>query len=257
MDKDKCMLTFNVKGRGRGAHTKLRICNKIKSRVTKLISDSKAGIYFFSNIEIGTGFENPHLHVQLWHDDLEAVMAIRKKIIKEFGLVAKRQDVTLPKKCEPQQQPKYYNYTIKDYSADLSDNEVWNLEQTKIRMRQHMGKKLRFISKSKGKYTQKMYKMVYHSFRVLRAFADKFLDLVTSTLFFKKEIIEDLLYSKKFVKSSFVSSFIPSKNKEILFFCIALVVLCYAFVIGVLFYSPSNDPPISLFCELSVRGFMV
>ena len=72
-------------------------------------------------------------------------------------------------------------------------------------MRKHSGKKLRFISKSKSKYTQKMYKMVYHSFRILRALADKFLDLVTSTLFFKREVIEDLIYSKKFAKSSFIS----------------------------------------------------
>jgi hypothetical protein len=232
-------------------------------------------MYFFSNIEIGSGFANPHLHVQVWHDDLKAIMAIRKKIIKEFGLVAKRCKITLPKssgpknkhntgplvwstqkqgfrggpnsndiclvhslgplknsgpnavlKGEPQQQPKYYTYVIKDYSADLSDNEVWNIEQTKKRMRNKViikdGLKIklnvRFISQSKGKYTQKLYKTAYHIFGVLRANADNFLDKYLNKLFklFIIKFFEFIFYflPEKTKKKKSIYGFIPRKNKR-------------------------------------------
>ncbi|MCD6433245.1 MAG: hypothetical protein J7L21_04315, partial [Sulfurimonas sp.] len=204
---DKSMFTFTVGGRGRGVYTKLGLINEIKSYVTYLIANSKSEICFFSVIEVGSELSNPHLHTQLWSNNEDAVRVIYDKVIAKFSLVKKR--CTLSK---PQQPHQIYNYVIKDYSKDLSDNEIWNLEQTKKRMRSHMGVKLRFISKSKGKYTQVMYKMAYRAFGVLRAFADDFLDLVTSCLFFKREIIEDILYSKKFVISTQVlltkSSFI-------------------------------------------------
>ena len=256
---DRCMLNFTARGRGRGAYTKLRLINEIKSYVTYLIANSKSNIYFFSNIEIGTELSNPHLHTQIWCEDLEAVRAIYDKVITKFSLVKKRCKLTEPD-GEPQQQPKYYNYVIKDYAASLTDDQVWNLEQTKMRMRNHtyinengLRTKLnvRFISKSKGKYTQKMYRMAYRAFRVVRALADGFLDLVTSTLFFKKEVIEDLLYSKKFIKSFSISSFISIREQGVLenglsldlnFFCSFLLFL---FGIEVLFYSPARGPPFS------------
>jgi len=234
----KCMLNFTVKGRGRGVYTKLRIANEIKSYITYLISNSKADIYFFTNIELGSHFKNPHVHSQLWHDDIEAVEKIYAQVIKEFSLTKKYCKLSLP-----QQKPQHYNYVLKDYASTLTDDQVWNLEQIKIRMRKQLGTKLRFYSRSKSKYTSKMYKMVYHSFRVLRAYADKFLDLVTSTLFFKRDVIEDLLYSKKFIKCFTISGFIIIKNKEFL--------NCWKFPnsssygLDVLFYSPALDPPFS------------
>ena len=203
------MLTFTVGGRGRGVFTKLRLINEIKSYVTYLISNSSADIFFFSNIEIGHELSNPHLHTQVWSDDKDAVKKIYDAVIKNFDLNEKRSHLS-----DPEQDKKYYDYVIKDYSKKLSDNEILRLEETKKRMRKTLGLKIRFISKSKGKYTSKMYKMVYRAFRVLRASADKFLDLVTSSLFFKMVDLELLLYSRKFVVLAYISSFKSIKEQE-------------------------------------------
>jgi len=246
------MFTFTAAGKGRGVYTKLRLINEIKSYVTYLIANSTADIYFFSNIEIGHKLSNPHLHTQIWSDDREAVKETYKRVLNKFELKAKRCKLSYPlsippehtHRVEPQQNHKFYNYVIKDYSKDLTDDQIWNLEQTKKRMRKTLGLKLRFYSRSKSKYTSKMYKMVYHSFRVLRALADKFLDLVTSTLFFKREIIEDLLYSKKFVKSFSISSFKTITEQGAFVFCIlAHRFFVFEGKIIILFFSPSNDPP--------------
>ena len=224
---DKCMLSFTVGGKGRGVYTKLRLINEIKTYVTYLIANSKADIYFFSNIEVGHKLSNPHLHTQIWSDDLNAVRVVYDKVIERFELNAKRCKVS-----EPQHTNYFYSYVIKDYSKDLNDDELWNLEQTKKRMRKTLGLKLRFYSKSKSKYTQKAYRYFYRAFGILRGVADKFMDYFFS-IFFKKERV--------FKQDK--SSFVPIKNKGEFVLCKAFVMLCYAFVMSVLLYAPSTDPP--------------
>lgn len=206
---DKYMFTFTAGSRGRGVYTKLRLMNQIKSYVTYLISNSPSDIYFFSNIEIGHSLSNPHVHVQLWSDDKNAVEKIYSAVIEKFELNDSRCRLS-----EQESEKTYYDYVIKDYSKKLSDDEIWKLEETKKRMRKTLGLKLRFTSKSKGKYTSKMYKMVYRAFRVLRAVADKFLDLVTSSLFFKREVVEGVLEAKVSSVESYVSSFITIIEQE-------------------------------------------
>ena len=135
--------------------------------------------------------------------------SIYERVICKFGLDSKRCSLS-----EPQRSHEYYNYVIKDYSKKLSDDELWNLEETKKRMRKTLGLKLRFYSKSKGRYTSRLYRMVYRLFGVLRAFADDFLDLVTVTLFFKRKIIEDIIFARKAVLFFAISSFITIREQE-------------------------------------------
>jgi len=235
----KRMFTFTVGGRGRGVYTKLRIANDIKSYITYLISNCTSDIYFFTNIEIGSELSNPHVHSQVWSDDISAVEKIYDMVIDKFGLVKKRCSLS-----EPQQNLNFYTYAIKDYSNDLSDNDVWNIEKTKYRMRKTLGLRLRFYSRSKSKYQSKLYKIMYRYYGVLREFADKFLDNFFS-LFFKKERI---------FKAS-ISSFITIKNKASKCLKLFLFRRLFRHWLDILFYSPSRDPPILLFCELLVRGF--
>ena len=237
------MLTF-TKG-GAGTYSKLRIINEIKSYVTYLIANSKAEIYFFSNIEIGSKLDNPHLHTQIWSDDKKAVRAIYDKIIAKFYLDSKR-----CKFSKPQQPHKYYNYLIKEYASDLTDKQVWDLETTKRDMRRTLGLKVRFISKSKGKYTSKLYRLVYHVFGVLRALADDFLDFFTNVLFIGKKKIEAIIGKKRDVLVKSKSSFISIKNKEVV---MLPTLMSETYSIEILFFSPANDPP----CEVRVRVFMV
>jgi len=227
------MLTFTVGGKGRRVYTKLRLCNEIKSYVTYLIANSKAEMHFFTNIELGHSFKNPHIHTQVWSADKGAVRAIYDKVIKKFLLVKKRCAFS-----EPQQLYDFYDYVVKDYSSDLSDNYLWNLEQTKKRMRKTLGLKLRFYSKSKSKYSQKLYKIVYRSYGVLRGKADKWLDFILPLFFNKKAFI---------LKS--ISSFKSIKNKEINHFLDVGEMVGRFADVGkmILFYSPSNSPPLFLF----------
>jgi len=229
------MYTFTASGKGRGVYTKLRLINQIKSYVTYLIANSTAEIHFFSNIEIGTELSNPHLHTQIWSDDLNAVKEIYERVIEKFGLVSKRCTLS-----EPQQTHQFYNYAIKDYSKDLNDDEVWNLEKTKYRMRKTLGLKLRFYSRSKSKYTSKLYKMVYHTYGVLRALADKFIEFMVDTFFVRRSLREDILKNNKL---SSISSFITIKNKGVLFSDFIFVYFFFTIQINILFYSPANDPP--------------
>jgi hypothetical protein len=234
----KFMLNFTAP-RG-GTYQKLRLINEIKSYVTYLIANSKSEIYFFSSIEIGHELTNPHLHTQLWTDDEEAVRAIYDKVIKKFRLVKKWCKLSTPH--EPHQTSKiYYTYLIKDYDKGLTDDQVWKLEQTKKKYRKQLGTKFRFYSRSKGKYTVKLYKMVYHTYKVLRALADDFIDFMIDTFFVRKSLRRDILDNKKVIKLSFISSFILIENKG--FECVLFEFICS---LEILFFAPATDPPFGL-----------
>lgn len=223
---EKAMFTFTVKGKG--TYTKLRLINEVKTYITYLIANSKADIYFFSNIEIGHSFTNPHIHTQLWHNDFEAIQSIYDKVIKKFKLDAKRCQLSTPQ----HDNLNTYHYVIKDYATTLTDEQVWKLEQTKKKYRKQLGLKIRFYSKSKSKYSKKAYRYFYRTFGILRGVADKFMDWFFS-IFFKKE---------RFFKSS-ISSFITIKNKGESFYVNCWDFPNSSFDLEILFYAPSNDPP--------------
>ena len=251
--KNKYLFTFTAAGRGRGVYTKLRLINEIKSYVTYLIANSKSDIYFFSNIEVGSELLNPHLHTQIWSDDKNAVKEVYERVVKKFSLKANR-----CKMSEPQQTHPYYNYVIKDYHKNLNDNDIWNLEQTKKRMRKTLGFQLRFYSRSKGKYTTKLYKMVYHSYKILRAFADDFLDFFLDTFFVKRSDFSLILKSKRietfFAFFNSISSFISIKNKGVgCLTCLQFFLFRRLFrhCLDIGFIAPCCDPPFVL-CYLSV-----
>ena len=195
-DMGAFMFTFTSSASG--TYSKLRLINEIKSYVTYLIANSKADIYFFSNIELGHSFTNPHLHTQIWSDDKDAVQLIYERVLDKFSLDKKR-----CKLSSPQQTSTHYNYVIKDYTETLTDDQVWKLEQTKKKYRKQLGLKLRFYSRSKSKYQSRLYKILYHTYGILRAKADEFLDWFLPIFFNKKRVF----------KESF-SSFILIKNKR-------------------------------------------
>lgn len=226
------MLTFTSKKSG--TYQKLRLINEVKTYVTYLIANSKADIAFFSNIELGHSYTNPHLHTQLWCDDKNAVRLIYDKVVAKFGLVEKRCSFT-----EPQHIFTFYNYVLKDYSEDLNDNRLWNIETAKRRMREKLRTTIRFYSKSKGKYTQKAYRYFYRAFGVLRGVADEFMDYFFS-IFFKKERVFKLT----------ISSFITIKNKGE-FVLLRSYFLSFEVGLEILFYSPANDPPFDVHLLLS------
>ena len=243
VNMSKFMLTFTKSGTG--TYSKLRIINEIKSYVTYLIANSSAEIYFFSNIEIGSKLNNPHLHTQIWCDDKKAVKALYEKVIIKFYL-----DASFCKFSKPQQPLKFYNYLIKEYASSLTDKQIWKLETTKRDMRAILGLKVRFYSKSKSKYTSKLYKMVYHVFGILRANADKFLNFFTNILFIGKKRIKAILGAKKRFFLESASSFILIKEQGVLFYPMVKVIFFrqdFSKGLYILFFSPATDPPDNYF----------
>lgn len=226
VDKQKAMLNFTVSSRGRGTYTKLRLINEVKKYFTHLTNVAKAEIHYFANIEMADNLSNPHLHIQVWHSDINSLQAIYDKVIDKFSLNDKYCSLSLP-----QQPDKHYEYVIKDYSKDLPDNQLWNLMQIKERCRNTMGVKFRFYSKSKGKYTQKLYRLFYKTFGVIRKNADDFIEWFY-TLFFRKHRV-------------FKTSTILLKQYRINRLSIIFLYLSFFLILEIIIFAPSTSPPFS------------
>jgi len=152
--------------------TKLYMINDIRNYFMRLVKNTKNdNIKFFTNIELGEDKDNPHLHIQVWHDNQEQINRIYDKVISKFGLFSEFCHVTLPK--EPKD---IYDYVIKDYSKDKSDDELLALDDIKRVYRGVLEKKIRFSSHSKGKYTKAIYKSLYAKFDLKKDIVDLMLD---------------------------------------------------------------------------------
>ena len=130
------MLTFTFKDDNK--YFKMQVINEIKNYITKLIRNTKnQNIKYYANIELGEYYDNPHLHIQFFYDDLKQILAIRSKVISKFGLVDEYCNISIPVRDGVR-----YDYVIKDYRNTLD-------------------KKLRFNSFTKEKYTKVTYKLAY------------------------------------------------------------------------------------------------
>jgi len=233
-DMDCYMYTFTSSIKG--TYQKLRLINEIKTYITYLIANSCAEIYFFSNIELGHSFTNPHIHTQIWADDLEAVRVIYDKVIAKFSLNKKR-----CKLSEPQQQSISYSYVLKDYAESLDDDRLWAIEMAKKRMRKQLALKLRFYSRSKSKYTQKAYRYFYRAFGVLRGVADEFIDWFLE-IFFNKEVAPNT--PQRGVSWSIFLVLFIYRTRGLMSPTLMSETYLKCKIIGVLFYSPAHSPPL-------------
>jgi len=134
-------------------------------------------VYYFSNIELGENYDNPHLDTQLWIEEKDVVKIERvyNKIIDNHNLV----DYL----CEFNKQDKYisdievFTYTVKEYAKDLTDDEVYKLGQARKDYRKKLGKKnLRFYTNSRKPYSKSIYKKLYFMFGFDREKSEYILD---------------------------------------------------------------------------------
>lgn len=167
--------------------TKLFMINEIRNYFNKLIRNTKnSTIKYFSNIELGEENNNPHLHIQVWHNDQNQIDKIYQKVISKFGLFSEFCKISLPNANK-----ELYHYVIKDYSKDKSDDELLLLDDAKRVYRDVLDKGVRFSSHSKGKYTKKVYKSLYGSYGYKKDFVDELLD--DAVINIDGEIIDDAL----------------------------------------------------------------
>ena len=152
--------------------SKLDMINDIRNYFNRLVKNTRNdNIKFFSNIELGEQSKNPHLHIQVWHDNQKQIDKIYNKVISRFGLFSEY--------CRLDKQKsdtKIFEYVIKDYRKELTDEELLNLDDSKRIFRGVLGKKIRFSSHSKGKYTKAIYKSLYSKFDLKKDVVDLMLD---------------------------------------------------------------------------------
>jgi hypothetical protein len=215
---NKYMLSFTVPSsvRGKtiknGRYTKLRELIKIRAYIGKLLNNSSY-VKYFMNIELGKKYSNPHIHIQLWIKDSTSSTPsnIFNKTITKFSLNKHRCKITSPEKDID-----IYNYVIKDYAKDLSDEDLWNLETQKKRMRKQLGSKVRFYSKSSDRFSKKIYRIMYYSYGIVRENVEKAIDFFIKNFFFIRDK-KDLKFIVFFIEASKLSYIEQEKVMEFLF----------------------------------------
>mgnify|MGYP000073462177 CR=1 FL=1 len=234
-DYDKFMLSFTIPTAKRaktiknGRYTKLRELIKIRAYIAKLISNH-FDVKYFMNIELGKAYSNPHIHVQLWIKNTTSANTanqILNKTVSNFNLNKNRCILT-----EPEQAIPVYNYVIKDYAKDLTDDELWNLETQKKRMRKHLGSAVRFYTKSTDRFTKRIYRIMYYSYGVVRDKANDYLDFFINNFFYfsKKRGVKVSLFICLFSK-------LGNKEQERNLFD------SFVFIVEVFSFAPGHDPP--------------
>ena len=149
----QCMLTFTYKDDDK--YFKMDIINDIKNYVTKQLRNH--GIKYYANIEVGSDFSNPHLHIQVYYqyDQYNKISSIKDNTIAKYGLFSEYCVTSMPNK-----ENVLYDYVVKDYKIK-DDNELLLMDDVKRDYRAKLHKNIRFSSFSKEKYSKAIYKKAY------------------------------------------------------------------------------------------------
>jgi len=156
--KQKMLITFTYSDEN--ALFKMQVINDMRNHFNKLIRNLRNdNIKFFSNIELGENFDNPHVHIQLWFDDDADKFDISRvydKVVAKYGLMSSRCVVSLDER-----ETDMFHYVVKDYRKDIGDSELIELNSWKSFYRKELGKSIRFTSHSKGEHSKGLYKRAY------------------------------------------------------------------------------------------------
>jgi len=136
----------------------MQVVNEMRNYFNKLVRDTKnPEIKYFSNIELGKNYDNPHLHIQLWFNNEKQITKIYKKVIEKFGLFSEFCKLNISKDNEN----KFYDYAIKDYAKNMSNERILELDIHRREYRAVLGKNFRFSSHTSGEHTKLIYKRLY------------------------------------------------------------------------------------------------
>ena len=203
---NKMMLTFTYKDDD--PYYKMHIINEIKNYFALLVRNTRSDIKYYSNIELGEDFNNPHLHIQIFYNDYNQIMLIRDKIIALFGLFSEYCEITLPKYDNVA-----YDYVIKDYNNKQSDEKLLLIDDYKRHYRDKLKNNIRFTSLSRDKYTKKVYKRAYNN-GIVKCNVDELIDCEVINEDIK--IIDNvLIYYFELIVFMKMRELIPYKNKKV------------------------------------------
>jgi len=159
------MLTFTYKDDDK--YFKMDVINHIKNYVTKQLRNY--GIKYYATIEVGSDYDNPHAHFQIYYDDISKINHIKDATVERYGLFSEYSTTTIPK-CKDVR----YDYVVKDYKIQ-DDNQLLLLDDVKRDYRSKLHKNIRFTSFSKEKYSKAIYKKAY-SHGILKQNVDWLID---------------------------------------------------------------------------------
>ncbi len=169
-DKDRMLITFTSSKKT--AFEKLSHIKEIKNHFSKLLSNLKIDIDKFSVIELGANYSNPHLHLQLFYNEIDFNKILRafNKTLLKFKLNEKRS--ILSKEDKSKHKLDYFVYILKEYSKNLSDSEILKLDKARSSLKINENKNIQLVSHSHGVLSKKVYKELYYQYKIDYLIAD-------------------------------------------------------------------------------------
>lgn len=175
-EKHKLHIVFTTPIQG-DRYIRLENILVIKHRFNKLIKNLKLqSLYHFQNIEIGENYDNPHLDIQIWLNELDVdkVFKVYCKVLSGYRL--EESFCKFNEYDKNISETNLFHYSVKEYKRSLSDKEIYKLGEARKDYRKVLGKRVRFYSHTRNEFTQKVYKSLYKKYGLTYSEADYVLE---------------------------------------------------------------------------------
>jgi len=164
--RERSLVTFTLPKMGNATEQLIGI-NEIRKFFIKRLQNLKANIQYFTAIELGKNFDNPHLHIQLYFDDQdeERIDDAYFKTLKQFQLILKRNKIT--KVDSSASSTTSFNYAIKESdNQHQDDKEILkrNKAKQKIKSKNIRAKNISFYTSSRSMLPQPLYKKLWFDY---------------------------------------------------------------------------------------------
>lgn len=125
-DKAKCMITFTANKKTIKANTIIKdaFIEKVRSILTRK-RYARCHFKYFVTLELGERYDNPHVHIQVFYDNILPVKEAYEYIIQKYGLESNNCDLSEAKKTEIS-----FTYIIKNYYSSNFDEKLEEIKYT-------------------------------------------------------------------------------------------------------------------------------
>jgi hypothetical protein len=164
--RERSLITFTIP-KIQDSTEQLILIDKIRNFFIKRLQNLKTDIQYFTAIELGKNFNNPHLHIQLYFDkkDEERIDNAYIKTLKQFQLIQKRNKIT--KINSSTSTTTSLNYTIKESDNQQQTNSSIlkrDKARKKIKNKDIRAKNISFYTSSRSLLPQPLYKKLWFDY---------------------------------------------------------------------------------------------
>ena len=198
--RERLMVTFTTP-KIKDSVTQLIQIDEIRKFFIKRLQNLKADIQYFTAIELGKSFNNPHLHIQLYFNkkDVNRIDDAYLKTLNQFKLNKKRNKIT--KMDSSISKKTSFNYPIKESDNKQQSNEnilKRDKARKKIKSNDIKAENIKFHTSSRSLLPHPLYKKLWFEYGigyngvnelVKCGYVVKF---TNNTLILMKEIFKDL-----------------------------------------------------------------